>query len=170
VTLPFIPPLGHPFADFAVEDRVELVAWQPAAVDDHEVVPAGTKGRVFGHGVEQLWVAWDNGSTLSPVPGDVVKKVGQAMTEQTISVEAAQDIMWGSEKVATQEVSEHRWYRKQLIVYRRGAELWGFYYLDPASELQEDQDRFESDPVKTFPVAGREIVTTIYEPKENNAA
>jgi hypothetical protein len=67
-------------------------------------------------------------------------------------------------RVGVQEVSEHRWYTKQLIAFQRNeGELLGFYYLKPASEIQEDQDRFEADPVPTFAVASREIKTTVYE-------
>lgn len=65
--------------------------------------------------------------------------------------------------VAVQEVSQHRWYQKQLIVFERDGQLFGFHYDEPASEMQEDQDRFESDPVPVFPVVGREVVTTVYE-------
>lgn len=67
------------------------------------------------------------------------------------------------EFVAGREVSEHRWYTKELIVIRHNGELYGFYYLKPASEIQEDQDRFEGDPVPTFAVVGREVTTTTYE-------
>lgn len=63
-----------------------------------------------------------------------------------------------------QVVSEHRWYVKQLIAFRRNdGELLGFFYLKPASEIQQDQERFEADPVPTFAVASREIKTTVYE-------
>jgi len=65
--------------------------------------------------------------------------------------------------IARQDVSRHRWYTKQLIVYRDGEELRGFYYLDPATELQEDQDRYETDPVETFPVKGVKQTITVYE-------
>jgi hypothetical protein len=60
---------------FPFESRVELVRWAPAIIDDHESVPAGTRGTVWGHGVDQLWVRWDNGSTLSPCGKDVVRAV-----------------------------------------------------------------------------------------------
>lgn len=80
---------------------------------------------------------------------------------QTISADMAEDIVYG-EHVAIQDVEEHRWYTTQLVVFEHEDDLWGFYYLDPASELQEDQDRFESDPVKIFPVDGREVTTVIY--------
>lgn len=83
-------------------------------------------------------------------------------TTGTISTDDAQEHAWNA--VATQTVSEHRWYTKQLIVARDDAgDLFGFYYLNPASELQEDQDRFESDPVPVFAVVAREVTTTVYD-------
>ena len=81
---------------------------------------------------------------------------------KTISTDDAQDIV-ESTPIAVQEVSQHRWYTKQLIVYASTEGLRGFYYLKPATEIQEDQDRFISDPVEVFPVVAREVVTTVYE-------
>jgi hypothetical protein len=64
------------WTQFAVESRVELVAWARSEwVDDNQFVPPGTQGTVFGHGVDQLWVRWDNGSTLSPNGTDRVRAV-----------------------------------------------------------------------------------------------
>jgi len=82
-----------------------------------------------------------------------------------LDVDEAEEIVFGYEGyVSTQDVSEHRWYTKQLVVFERDGALLGFYYLNPASELQEDQDRFESVPVKVFPVRAREVVMKVYEP------
>lgn len=81
----------------------------------------------------------------------------------TISIDEADDIVWG-ENLTRQWVSDHRWYTTELVVFSRHGALWGFYYLDPASEMQEDQDRYETDPVSIFPVTAREIVQTVYEP------
>lgn len=81
----------------------------------------------------------------------------------TISEDEAHEILCDS-SVARQTISEHRWYTKQLIVYRRDEELMGFYYLDPATEEQEGQDVFESDPIEVFPVIARQVVTTVYKP------
>lgn len=85
----------------------------------------------------------------------------------TIDQELAEEIVFGYKGyVDTEDVSDHRWYTKQLVVYKIDDQLLGFYYLKPKSELQEDQDRFESDPVPVFPVVAREIKTTMYEPAE----
>lgn len=81
---------------------------------------------------------------------------------KTISKDKAEDLYYGA--VATQEMSQHRWYTKLLVVYQDGetGELMGFYYLNPASELQEDQERFESDPVEVFPVNEEQVIRSIY--------
>lgn len=81
---------------------------------------------------------------------------------KTITQDEAEGIVYG-EHVAIQEVSKHRWYTKQLVVFEQDGEPLGFYYLEPASELQEDQDRFEADPVPVFPVAPKTVSTTVYE-------
>jgi predicted RNA-binding protein with PUA-like domain len=79
-----------------------------------------------------------------------------------ISIDEAEDIIY-ADPVAIQDISEHRWYTKQLVVFKKHGALYGFNYLKPASELQEDQDRFESDRVKIFPVSSRKVTTTVYE-------
>lgn len=81
----------------------------------------------------------------------------------TIDAETAEEIAL-FDHMAAQDVSKHRWYTKRLIVFERDGALLGFYYLAPASECQEGQDLFESDPVRVFPVVAREITQTVYEP------
>jgi len=85
------------------------------------------------------------------------------MTERTMTQDEAEEYVWG-DHVAIQEVSEHRWYRRQLVIIKDESQaLLGFYYLRPATEVQDDQDRFESDPVQVFPVVAKEVVRTVYE-------
>lgn len=81
----------------------------------------------------------------------------------TITTDEADDIRW-NEAIAKQEVSGHRWYTKYLIVYKDNDELRGFYYLDPATEDQEGQDEYETDPVETFQVEGKEQTIIVYSP------
>lgn len=85
-------------------------------------------------------------------------------TGSTITLEEAEDYLYNN--VAIQTVAEHRWYTKRLVVFWDEGDggFWGFYYLDPLSELQDGQDRFESDPVAVFPVTPKETVVTVYEP------
>lgn len=87
------------------------------------------------------------------------------MENTTITIDEAEEILY-DDKIGDQEVSQHRWYTKRLIVFKRKGVLWGFYYLAPATEMQEDQDRYEADPVPVFPVVAKTITTTIYGPYE----
>lgn len=80
----------------------------------------------------------------------------------TISTDVAIGIILES-ALAVQDISNHRWYTKQLVVFEQDGKLMGFYYDQPATELQEDQETFEADPVPTYPVVGVEVKTTIYE-------
>jgi hypothetical protein len=82
---------------------------------------------------------------------------------ETINTERAKDLLY--ENLAMQDVSEHRWYTRKLVVFSQtndNGNLRGFYYLQPATEMQEGQDIFESDPVEIFPVVAKEITTTVY--------
>lgn len=80
----------------------------------------------------------------------------------TITVDEAEDIFYG-DHVAVQAIAKHRWYTKRLVVFEREGELWGFYYLDPATEMQEGQDRFEMVPVPVVRVRSREVTSIVYE-------
>jgi hypothetical protein len=79
-----------------------------------------------------------------------------------ITADDAEDIIYG-DHISMQEVSRHRWYTMRLVVFERDGALLGFYYMDPATEMQEGQDLFEGDPVPVFPVVAREVTTTRYE-------
>lgn len=53
--------------------RVKAVKWGPSdLVDDNETVPPGTLGTVIGgyqgRPHDQIWVKWDNGSSISLIP------------------------------------------------------------------------------------------------------
>jgi hypothetical protein len=99
----------------------------------------------------------------------------QSSTTPTLDIEIAGEIAGGSsfdegmisfEFVASQEVSEHRWYIKRLIVCKIDGALWGFHYNDPKTEDSLDyDDRFDSNPVKVFEVEAREVTATVYEAK-----
>lgn len=57
-------------------DRIAAVRWAPSAViDDNITVPPGTEGTVEHADELQVWVKWDNGSTINLVPGDQWRKV-----------------------------------------------------------------------------------------------
>jgi hypothetical protein len=97
----------------------------------------------------------------------------------SIDSESADVLMLSAATV--QVVDKHRWYTRQLVVVTRDAlvaemhAVWSdndtdvveapdrtvpqhdhfcFYYLEPPSELQEDQDCYDSDPVEVFVAYG----------------
>lgn len=87
------------------------------------------------------------------------------MNVDTITIEDAQDIMWGelSNYIEIQDISDHRWYTRQLVVFTDpDLKLKGFYYLRPKTEDQEDQDRFEDDPVPLYDVQAEEVIVIEY--------
>lgn len=81
----------------------------------------------------------------------------------SIDEEMARDLAYGG-ALAMQEVSQHRWHTTMLVVFEHEDQLMGFYFYEPATEMQEGGDEFEAIPVPIFPVIAREVVTTIYEP------
>jgi hypothetical protein len=83
------------------------------------------------------------------------------MIYEGISSDEAMEYVY--DNVAIQDVSKHRWYTKQLVVFEDDGALFGFYYFDPATEMQEDAERFEDDPVPIFRVAPKEVTITRYE-------
>lgn len=81
----------------------------------------------------------------------------------SISVDRAEEVVEGN-YIAIQDVSQHRWYTKQLVVFfTTMLGLTGFHYLKPVSEIQEDQDRFEGDPVPVFKVKSKQVSSTVFE-------
>jgi hypothetical protein len=85
------------------------------------------------------------------------------LSELTLTTEEAMEFVYDG-AVASQLVSKHRWYTRYLIVFSYQQELRGFYYDEPATEEQEGQERFDTDPVETFPVVAKQVTTTVYEP------
>lgn len=81
----------------------------------------------------------------------------------TITTDEADEIVWGN-PIAKQHVCDNRWDTTYLIVYKRDEALLGFHYREPATEMQEGQECYETDPVQTFPVRGIEKTVTVYEP------
>lgn len=81
-----------------------------------------------------------------------------------LSIDEANCIVWG-DHVAKQWVSDHRWHTTYLVVYKQDNALMGFYYLEPATEMQEGGDVYElvDGCVPVFPVTAWEVVKIIYE-------
>lgn len=65
-----------------------------------------------------------------------------------------------------QDISEHRWYMAEWIIFEHEGQLYGADYMDPASESQDGQDRFDADlddNIDVFPVKAATKTITIYE-------
>ena len=68
------------------------------------------------------------------------------------------------EAVSDEEVDKHRWYTTRDLVFK--AEDGNFYaviYMDPATEMQEDQDRWDTNShgvVTGIQVEEKEVTTT----------
>lgn len=82
----------------------------------------------------------------------------------SIPAEQALEMIYSETYIASQLVSKHRWYTKQLIVFDHEYGEAGFYYLEPATEEQEGQDRFEADPVPVFAVTSKIVREIVYSP------
>jgi hypothetical protein len=88
---------------------------------------------------------------------------------KSIDTESAGELAMGYgldelEFVAMQTGKKHRWYTDMLVVFKVKGEddLYGFDYFDPATEMQEGDERFVADPVPVFPVAAQEVTRTEY--------
>ena len=93
---------------------------------------------------------------------------------ESIPLEHAEELSYGAsiapvEYVSRQFVSEHRWYNRFLIVFTHDGDLdlyYGFYYDEPATELQEGQDDayhiLDNGEVKVYPVIAEPITKTVY--------
>lgn len=60
-------------------------------------------------------------------------------------------VTWGksSKRVVLHEaVDKRRWYTNTRVIFSHEDQLWEIFYMDPASEVQEGQDRFYENPVK----------------------
>jgi hypothetical protein len=84
---------------------------------------------------------------------------------ETITQDEAEDLLYEPTTIR-QFQSSHRWYNRELIVFKNAnGDLHGFYYDDPATEMQEDQDRFTDligDQVRLYNIIPIETVTTTY--------
>lgn len=99
---------------------------------------------------------------------------------ETIPLDAASELSFGSSTWLDDEAPEGnpvdlifledqiidtgRWSIYHFIVFRYGAEFYGFSYDEPATEYQETtlEDRFEANPVPIFPLVAEEVMTTAY--------
>jgi hypothetical protein len=68
----------------------------------------------------------------------------------------------GCEYVAVQVLSEHRWYNRRLLAFRRDDRLLGIVHRQPKTEVQEGMDEWESDPVRVYHVDAEPVTKIIY--------
>lgn len=85
---------------------------------------------------------------------------------ETIPTDEAEELIYSA--IATQHVSEHRWYDRELVIFERDGTLWGFHHDRPKTEIQEGMDEYPlvDGRVPIFPVAAKVITATVYEPVE----
>jgi hypothetical protein len=92
------------------------------------------------------------------------------MTTREFSVSFLEEeacVTWGiaSPAVVLHEAwDKHRWYTVTRVVFKHEDQLWEIYYNDPATEMQEDMDSFDSDPVEATLVVAYEKTVTDYRP------
>jgi hypothetical protein len=79
-----------PGPQVAEGDRIEVVRWGPASIDDNLTVPPGTHGTVQGYhpDVDQVWVVWDTGSNLSLMISHDTWRRAESMSEHTAENDA----------------------------------------------------------------------------------
>lgn len=68
-----------------------------------------------------------------------------------LTPEQAENVLDGARHLK-RAVSQHRWYTKYLIVFGDIGGHYGFYYMEPATEMQEGQDEFELDKDGNVPL------------------
>lgn len=75
------------------------------------------------------------------------------------------EVGWTSDKVVLREVvGQHRWSVLYRVIFEHENQLWEIEYNEPATEMQEGQDRFWSDPVEARQVETYEKTVTGYRP------
>lgn len=92
------------------------------------------------------------------------------MTTRTFSAEYLEEeacVTWGVGSssplvVLSEPMDKHRWYTVVRVVFKHEDQLWEIFYNDPATEMQEDMDRFDIDPVRATLVEAFEKTVTDY--------
>lgn len=62
-----------------------------------------------------------------------------------ITEQEAQEIYYDEKYVAVEEGGDHRWWRPIYVTFSSDGKFYQFMYMQPLTEVQEDQDRFEVD-------------------------
>lgn len=61
-----------------------------------------------------------------------------------------------------EEWDKRRWYIVRRVVFEFEGNLWEIFYNEPSTEIQEDQDLFDEDPVTAYQVAPVQVSVTHY--------
>lgn len=79
----------------------------------------------------------------------------------------------GAPIVECEPWDKRRWYTVMRIIFEHDGALWRIYRMDPATEMQEGQDKWGSDPVVATRMEPYEVTVTKYRPvlagQEGNA-
>lgn len=65
------------------------------------------------------------------------------MTERDFTVGELEELGLPWENLASEVVSEHRWYTRKTAVFEHDGAFWQVEFMDPASELQEGQETWD---------------------------
>lgn len=91
----------------------------------------------------------------------------------SITPDEADEIRFGDnsqkQMVSRQMISEHRWYTEYLIVFGDIGGHYGFFHMDPSTEMQEGQDEYtlnSEGKVPVYQVEGREQTVIVWKVKE----
>lgn len=70
----------------------------------------------------------------------------------------------GDAVLLDEEHDKRRWYTYRRVVFKAHGQLWSVCYREPASEIQEDIEPFDDDPVIATLMEPYEITVTKYRP------
>ena len=104
------------------------------------------------------------------------------MTTIYLATNELDDMMWREgtySKVDKTFIDKHRWYNSFYVIFRDTVndKLYSVYYMEPASEMQEDQDRWNVEykgdhkglvKCQEVKAVEKKIVTVEYVPVEDD--
>ena len=100
---------------------------------------------------------------------DPKRKPAQNHVTRTFTHDELEDLSldWstaGDPIVSCEAYGKHRWYTVMRIVFTYEDALWQIERMDPATEIQEGQDIWSSDPVVATQVEPYEVPVIKYRP------
>lgn len=85
-------------------------------------------------------------------------------TTRDLTVDELEELGLPWEKLASEVVSEHRWYTRRTAVFEHEGAFWQVEFMDPASELQEGQEIWDSTVVTAVQVEKRPVTVVRWFP------